>query len=100
MNMRFFNIAGIAETCSTICLYFIAMPLKYIGGNDILVSTIGPIHGGLWMLYIGLLYWGYFEERWDFKSVIIGGILSMVPAGPIWFERRLISAEGEDVATA
>ncbi|HIH81887.1 MAG TPA: DUF3817 domain-containing protein, partial [Candidatus Thalassarchaeaceae archaeon] len=40
--MRFFNATGIAETCSTASLYFIAMPLKYIGGNEILVQVIGP----------------------------------------------------------
>ena len=53
--MRFFNIAGVAETCSTISLYFIAMPLKYLGENEILVEIIGPIHGFLWIVYIGLL---------------------------------------------
>ena len=57
--MRFFNATGIAETCSTASLYFIAMPLKYIGDNEILVQVIGPIHGILWSLYIGLLGLGW-----------------------------------------
>ena len=39
--MRFFQISGILETISTISLFFIAMPLKYLGGNEILVKIIG-----------------------------------------------------------
>ena len=36
--MRFFNSVGVAETFSTASLYFVAMPLKYLGGNEILVN--------------------------------------------------------------
>ena len=87
--MRFFNIAGIAETCSTICLYFIAMPLKYLGENEILVKIIGPIHGFLWILYIGLLGLGRIQNKWNVRAVITGGLLSILPGGPIWLERRI-----------
>ena len=54
--MRFFQISGILETISTISLFFIAMPMKYIGGNEILVKIIGPIHGGLFVLYLSLIH--------------------------------------------
>ena len=91
--MRFFNIAGIAETCSTICLYFIAMPLKYLGQNEILVKIIGPIHGFLWILYIGLLGLGWIQNKWNVRAVITGGLLSILPGGPIWLERRMNQEE-------
>ena len=77
--MRFFNATGIAETCSTASLYFIAMPLKYIGGNEILVQVIGPIHGVLWSLYIGLLGLGWLQKEWNMRAVILGGFLSLSP---------------------
>ena len=91
--MRFFNIAGIAETCSTICLYFIAMPLKYLGGKEILVKIIVPIHGFLWILYIGLLGLGWIQNKWNVRAVITGGLLSILPGGPIWLERRMSQEE-------
>ena len=91
--MRFFNIIGIAETCSTICLYFIAMPLKYLGENEILVKIIGPIHGFLWILYIGLLGLGWIQNKWNVRAVITGGLLSILPGGPIWLERRMNQEE-------
>jgi len=87
--MRFFNIAGMAETCSTVSLYFIAMPLKYLGNNEILVKLIGPIHGLLWLLYIGLLTLGWIQKKWNMRVVITGGFLSLLPGGPIWLERRM-----------
>ena len=87
--MRFFNTVGIAETCSTASLYFIAMPLKYLGGNEILVKVIGPIHGLLWTLYIGLLALGWIQKKWNIRAVITGGVLSLLPGGPIWLERRM-----------
>ena len=87
--MRFFNIAGMAETCSTVSLYFIAMPLKYLGDNEILVKLIGPIHGLLWLLYIGLLTLGWIQKKWNIRAVIMGGFLSVLPGGPIWLERRM-----------
>jgi len=87
--MRFFNIAGMAETCSTVSLYFIAMPLKYLGDNEILVKLIGPIHGLLWLLYIGLLTLGWIQKKWNMRAVITGGVLSLLPGGPIWLERRM-----------
>jgi integral membrane protein len=49
------RLAGLIESLSWFALLFIAMPVKYIpalGGDEILVKIIGPIHGGLWVLYI------------------------------------------------
>ena len=91
--MRFFYIAGIAETCSTVSLYIIAMPLKYLGDNEILVEVIGPIHGLLWLLYIGLLGLGWIQKKWNLRAVITGGFLSLLPGGPIWLERRMNEPE-------
>ena len=87
--MKFFKPTGIAESCSAFALFFIAMPLKYIGGNEILVKIIGPIHGILWSVYIALLWWGIVERKWNFRAFIVGGFLSLFPGGPIWLERRL-----------
>ncbi len=91
--MRFFNITGIAESGSAISLFFIAMPLKYIGGNEILVEIIGPIHGLLWISYIALLGIGYIRKEWNIRALVLGGFLSILPGGPIWLERRIRNEE-------
>ncbi len=91
--MRFFNSVGVAETFSTASLYFVAMPLKYLGGNEILVNIIGPIHGFLWVFYIALLAFGWRNKQWNVKALILGFILSLFPGGPIWLEKRITNAE-------
>ena len=91
--MNAFKMVGIAETCSTLCLFFIAMPLKYMAGDPSWVKIIGPIHGMLWVMYIGMLWQGYIQQQWNMKAVITGGLLSIPPGGPIWFDGRIGNPE-------
>ena len=51
-------IVGYIEGCSTILLMGVAMPLKYLGGNEVLVKLLGPIHGMLFVIYIAMLFLG------------------------------------------
>ena len=89
LEMSLFRVSGILETISTISLFFIAMPLKYIGGNEILVKIIGPIHGVLFILYIVLVWWEQRQGRMNMNLAIKGMLAAIPPGGPIWFERRL-----------
>ena len=88
--MRFFQISGILETISTISLFFIAMPMKYIGGNEILVKIIGPIHGGLFVLYCGLVWWEQNQGRINSSLAIKAMLAAIPPGGPIWFDRKYL----------
>ena len=91
--MSLFKISGILETISTISLFFIAMPMKYIGGDEILVKIIGPIHGFLFMLYIGLVWWEQHKGRMDSSLAIKGMLAAIPPGGPIWFDRKYLKTE-------
>ena len=53
------RLIGLIESLSWFALLFIAVPMKRMPGlfgmetgDDTLVKIIGPIHGGLWCLYI------------------------------------------------
>ena len=50
-TFKFFRITSVLEGLSFIALLGIAMPLKYMYGDEQLVKIIGPIHGGLFTLY-------------------------------------------------
>ncbi len=93
LNLSFFRVSGILETISTISLFFIAMPLKYIGGNEILVKIIGPIHGGLFILYIALVYWEQRQGRINSNLAIKAMLAAIPPGGPIWFERKYMNTQ-------
>ncbi|MGB1124669.1 MAG: DUF3817 domain-containing protein [Phycisphaeraceae bacterium] len=57
------RLIGLIESLSWFALLFIAVPMKRMPGlfgmetgDDTLVTIIGPIHGGLWCLYILAIY--------------------------------------------
>lgn len=83
-------IVGYIEGCSTILLMGVAMPLKYLGDNEILVKLLGPIHGMLFVIYIAMLFLGV-SKTWNKNAFVIGFIAAIVPGGPFWFESKLKS---------
>ncbi|MFB1005432.1 MAG: DUF3817 domain-containing protein [Candidatus Poseidoniaceae archaeon] len=83
---------GYLEGFSFLILMGYAMPLKYIAGDPEMVSLMGSLHGGLFVAYIGLLFYGV-GKHWNLTALIHGSIAAVVPAGPFLFEGMLVSGE-------
>lgn len=81
---------GFWEACSSILLFGVAMPLKYIWGDDFLIRPIGMAHGILWMAYVGLASLGQLEYKWSWKLTAWLIVASIVPAGPFFADARLL----------
>jgi integral membrane protein len=79
---------GYIEGCSTILLMGVAVPLKYLASNDLMVKIMGPIHGTLFLLYVGILFLGI-SKTWSRDAFVIGFIAAIIPGGPFWFESKL-----------
>jgi integral membrane protein len=80
---------GFIEGTSTLLLFGVAMPLKYIGGNEIGVKIIGPLHG---ILFIGLVVMAAIAiERIPLgaKLGMATIIAAVVPFGPFVMDRWL-----------
>jgi integral membrane protein len=71
---------------------FYAMPMKYFAGEPEMVSLFGAIHGGLFVVYIGLLFIGV-GRHWSLTALFHGFIAAVVPAGPFLFEGLMASGE-------
>ena|SRR5688572_2574785 len=54
-QIRFFRLVALVEGITTLALFFIAMPLKYVWGNPMLVPPVGLIHGIAFLVYIGAM---------------------------------------------
>ena len=80
------------EGFSALFLFAVAMPVKYIGGDPELVSLVGAIHGGLFVLFIALLLAGV-GKHWNRLAFYHGFVAAVVPAGPFLFDGMLISGE-------
>ena len=86
------SVISYLEAFSALMLFSVAMPVKYIGGNPELVSIVGAIHGGLFVLFVGLLLSGV-GKHWNRVAFYHGFVAAVIPAGPFLFDGMLISGE-------
>ena len=84
------RIVGLIESASFLALLLIAMPLKYLAGNPEPVRIVGAVHGALWIVYILVLLIAWRDQRWSFVTLLAGGVASVVPLGPLVFDKIFI----------
>jgi integral membrane protein len=89
---RFRAIAWI-EGISYIFLLFVAMPMKYIGGQPAWVRYSGLVHGLLFVLFIINAIQAKIEYSWSRRRLLLMIATSFVPFGMIWFDRLLEAPE-------
>ena len=81
---------GFWEAVSSILLFGIAMPVKYIGGNDFLIPSIGMAHGILWIAYVSLAILGQLDYKWKWQLTAWLILASILPAGPLIADAKLL----------
>ena len=85
------RLAAFAEGFSLLVLLFIAVPVKYITGEPMLVSGIGPIHGALVLLYLFNAFSSAVEYRWKFSRVTWKIIVAcLVPFGTFYVDHTYL----------
>ena len=102
---------GTIEGVSALLLFFVAMPLKYVGALQDLsgqpelgilaVRWVGSIHGGLFVLYAAVTFLACGQGKLTAKLVGLAAVASIVPFGPFVIDRKLKAFEAApDTATA
>jgi integral membrane protein len=77
------------EGLSVLALFFVAMPLKYGAGIPEPVQWVGWTHGVFVFLYLIALGTAARTEAWTWGRTALGFVVSLLPFGTFWFERRL-----------
>ncbi|PRD54378.1 DUF3817 domain-containing protein [Sphingobacterium gobiense] len=85
--LRIFQQIALWEAVSTVVLFFVAMPLKYLANIPEAVRVAGSIHGFLVVLFIILLIMCWNEYKWSFSRVIKYFLASLIPIVSFWIER-------------
>ena len=80
---------SILEGASLLLLLGVAMPLKYLAHEPAAVRVVGMIHGVLFVAYVLLLIQNTIERRWSAGKFGLGLVLSVLPFGAFYAERRL-----------
>jgi integral membrane protein len=83
------RILGYVEGVSFLVLLGIAMPLKYLAGQPQMVSTVGMLHGVLFLLYVGAVGHIGVARRWPIKRVLVAWVAAVVPFGPFVLDGHL-----------
>jgi integral membrane protein len=86
-----FRIVAFWEGISYLLLLFIAMPLKYGFGADMAVRVVGMAHGVLFLAYCVTL--ALIARRLGARLSVVAFVVSFIPAGTFWLERRLRRSE-------
>ena len=85
-----FRIISFLEGMSYILLLFIAVPLKYLGGDEQYVKLLGMPHGLLFVGYIILAFLMRKEERWNNTELFIVLICSVLPFGTFYIDKKYL----------
>jgi len=92
-QIRVFRMIALAEGISFLSLLFIAMPMKYFMGMPEVVRVVGTIHGGLFLLYVGLLTVIHFRQRWSVIFSLYAFVASIIPFGTFVLDKQLRAKE-------
>lgn len=85
-----FRIVALLEGVSYILLLFIAVPIKYIQGNQEYVKLLGMPHGLLFVAYVVLAIVLGIELKWNMKTMFIVLIASILPFGTFYVDKKYL----------
>lgn len=89
-QVRAFKWISILEGISFLVLLLIAMPLKYIWEAPEMVQIVGMAHGILFVVYILGALLLYRSLGWNFKTLMIVCVSSVLPLGPFYVEKKYL----------
>jgi integral membrane protein len=87
--LRHLRLVALLEGTSFLVLLFIAMPLKYLAGLPLAVRIVGSVHGGLFLIFLAVLFRAGRERGWPPGRWLIAFVSSVVPFGTFLFDRSL-----------
>ena len=83
------RLIALIEGTSCVLLFFVAMPLKYLAGQDWAVTVVGSAHGALWVTYMLAVVNAWRARKWPADRVIVAGLVSIPPIATFIFDRSL-----------
>lgn len=92
-----FRLVAVVEGVTTILLFFVAMPVKYLAGDASWVQVMGPVHGYAFVAYLALMVLALRGRGWSGGDWMRTAFASFVPFGTFVndpFLKRRRAADG------
>ena len=91
------RLIGFLEGLSLLVLVFIAVPMKYMFNNPALSKSLGPVHGGFFILFIINTLSVGIEQNWKFKTTTWKILVaSFIPFGTFYIDQKILKNIKED----
>jgi integral membrane protein len=85
------RIVGFLEGVSLLILVFIMVPLKYYFNEPAGTKVLGPIHGGLFLLFVFNALSVGVEQRWKFSTTTWKVLVAcIIPFGTFYIDRKIL----------
>lgn len=84
------RIAAFLEGTSLLLLLFVAMPLKYWANMPQAVSLVGPVHGVLFLAFVGVLLFHFLRRDLTLVKTLLGIIAAFVPFGSFVYKAKVL----------
>lgn len=84
-----YRVAAYVVGVFLLVLAFVAMPMKYLGDNDLLVAIVGPLHGFLYMVYLAVAFDLAVRARWPLTRTVLVLLAGTVPVLSFVAERKV-----------
>lgn len=83
------RLLGVCEGISTLVLFGIAMPLKYLGDMPLAVRIVGSVHGLLFVCLVVMFVLAKQKVPISGGLAFAGIVAAVFPFGPFVVDRRL-----------
>jgi integral membrane protein len=90
-SLTIFRYTSIAEGVSLLLLFGIAMPLKYMFDEPLLVEIVGMAHGVLFIAYVLFAIVYKFKVDWKITEFLIVVLASIVPFGTFYIDKKYLA---------
>ena len=91
--IKLFRLITLLEGSSYLLLLFVAVPLKYLMGDESYVKLLGMPHGVLFIAYIILSFVMRKKMNWNTTSFIIILLASIIPFGTFYVDKKYLHQE-------
>ena len=87
------RVLAFLEGITLLMMVFISVPLRTIYGYSGLSSILGPIHGGLFLLFIFNTLSVDVEYQWKFKKTTWKVLIAcIIPFGTFYVDHKILKA--------
>ncbi len=88
--LKLLIIACLVEGISTLVLFCVAMPMKYLAGRPEWVTVVGTLHGVLFLLVVAMFLVGKVLVPLTGRLTILGLVGAVLPLVPFYVDVLLL----------